>query len=86
MVMGRVVGGAIATGPEMDAGSEDKGVDCRFDQARRGRGSGNGDCFGQVLTLRRVETGEALQEGDCLWVIPVSRTRRFSSSGTKRSA
>lgn len=64
IVMGRDVERPVAADAKVDAGRGDERLDPRLDQAGRRGWHRDGDIVRQAFALRRVEDGEALQEGD----------------------
>jgi hypothetical protein len=61
-VVRRHVEGAIAADAEVDTRRLDQRLDARLDQAGLRRRRRDGKAVGQILALRDVEHGEALQE------------------------
>jgi hypothetical protein len=62
VVVRRHVEGAIAANAEVDTRRLDQRLDARLDQAGLRRRRRDGKVVGQILALRDVEHGEALQE------------------------
>ena len=66
----RDIEGTIAADAEIDTGRPDQRLEPRLDHAGRRWRRLDGNVFGQTLALRRVEHGEALQEGNTACFFP----------------